>query len=456
MTPAERAVRDEPLVTFLEQVRRFAERHIDALAFDRAGGLPAGLLDRLAELGVFGISIPTRWGGSDLGLPGTCAVVEELARHDRSVATTVGLHVGLGTRAIVAFGSSELKDLALPGLAVGRGLAAFATTEPSSGSDLGSLRTTAVPSGDSLILEGEKCFVTNGATAEWITVTASTPGLGGARRGQSLLLVHAGDSGLVRGAEERKMGLRASSTTSLAFDDLALPMDRVIGTPGRGGEQLGPVLARGRTVLAAGANGTAKAALDATVEYVGWRRQFGRTLGSMPVVRDQVADMTARLYAMRALVTRAAAERDDAGLEEWSLAAKVFCSEGSGRICDTALQLHGGTGFIEDSGLPLLVRDARVTRIFEGANDVLCTRLGALECARRSERVADVRDALVAEHGLALYRRPALLHRLGRLSVLRRARDAALAAAAEDPDPRGARLAGRFVATLEARGAGTP
>ncbi|MDP2311568.1 MAG: acyl-CoA dehydrogenase family protein [Pseudomonadota bacterium] len=461
------------IAAFCDSVDRFARASVDARRIDAAHRIEPAVIEGLAELGVFGVSIPEAYGGADLGLPGVCSVVTTLARHDRSVATTVGLHLGLGTRGLVAFGSDALKAAWLPDLAAGRRIAAFATTEAGAGSDLAAIRTRAlpVPASDQLEVDGEKIFVTNGGFARVYTLTAATPGLGGARKGHSLLLVAREDAGVTAGPEEDKLGLRGSSTTTLHLDAVRVPADRVIGVPGEGMTHLGHVLAWGRTVLAAGCVGSADAALGATVAYVAQRRQFGRTLDAFEVVREQVAEMAAVRFAMEALV-RAASRLSGEHLLSRSVAAKVFCSEGNWEIVDTAIQLHGGVGYIEETGLALLLRDARITRIFEGANDVLRVHLGTIEAMSPPERrplrgisplgrVADAFDAGVEElrahlrgrYGIRLAREQRLLHRLGQLAVLRDACDAAVVRAAEEETPASADLAAHWLALARARSA---
>ncbi len=455
------------IAEFCEGIDRFARKKINARAIDRAHAIPSGVLSGLAELGVFGASIPEEFGGAGLDLADACAVVTTLARHDRSVATTVGLHLGLGRRGLVAYGSAALKERWLPAIAAGECLAAFATTEAGAGSDLAAIRTRGVEVAETaetpaLQVDGEKIFVTNGGFAKVYTITASTPGLGGARRGHSLLLLSPNDGGVTVGPEEEKLGLRGSSTTTLHFDGTRVPMDRVIGVAGEGMSQLQHVLAWGRTVMAAGCIGSASAAFAAAKGHVATRVQFGRTLDAFEVVREQVADMAATLYAMEALV--GSATSGDRLLAQ-SIAAKVFCSEANWEIVDTALQLHGGSGYIEETGLALLLRDARVTRIFEGANDVLRVHLGMIEVAPAASRqplsalgplgraaddfamrVAALRDDLVARHGVRIAREQRLLHRVGQLVVLREATDAVVARAHADGT-----LAARWLALAKAR-----
>ncbi len=211
-------------------------------------------------------------------------------------------------------------------------------------------------------------------------------------------------------------------------------MDRIVGEPGQGQRQLRHVLAWGRTVMAAGCIGTARKAWETTVDHVAHRQQFGAPLLAQPVVRLQVADMRAKIFAMRALVGEVCAvERDRDALERLSLSAKVFCSEEDWDVCDMAIQLHGGSGYIEDTGVALPLRDARITRIFEGANDVLCGRIGGAEMIRLREHQAEGLGAAVErleseyieiaaatrkEFGLKVMRDGRRLHRIGRLSVL--------------------------------------
>ncbi|MCB9734555.1 MAG: acyl-CoA dehydrogenase family protein [Deltaproteobacteria bacterium] len=426
---------DDPARVFADELSRFLAERVDPARVDADHRLPEGLLGELAELGVFGVSIPERWGGSELGLGGACTLVEALAHRDRAVATTVGLHVGLGTRGLVAFATDAQRDRWLPDLASGRRLAAFATTEPGAGSDLSRLATRARldPATGRLRVDGQKIYVTNGGLARTYTIAVATEGLGGAAFGQNLLVLER-DDGVVVGAEERKLGLRGSSTTSLFLDGVDVGVDRVIGAPGSGHKVIGQVLAFGRTAMAAGCTGTAWAALEGATRHVAERRQFGKPLAAQPVVRVQLADMVGGLLAMRAIVAATGrVEHDEAELERRSLAAKVFCSEMDWTICDTALQLHGGSGYVEETGAALLLRDARITRIFEGANDVLLSRLGALEMVRPSAPAAtgtaadDVAALLVevraawggAADGLKVLRDPVRLHRLGRLAVLR-------------------------------------
>ena len=453
----------------------FTRDRVRPMEIDRTGRMPPELLEDLAELGVFGVTLPERHGGSGLGLSAACTCVSVLAETDRSVATTVGLHLGLGTRAMVAFGSHELQERVLPDLASGRHIAAFAATEAGAGSDLRAVATRARQGSEGWVVDGTKIFVTNGGLASVFTVLASTPGAGGRRKGFSLLQLGAED-GLEIGPEEHKLGLRGSSTTSVVMDGVTVPQDRIIGRAGHGMAQLDHVLAWGRTVMAAGCTGSATSALRIAREHTALRRQFGKSLDAFPLVQEQIADARALLFAMRAMLDHAASASAEE-LADASLAAKVVCSEGNGEICDRAIQLCGGWGFIEESGLPLLARDARVTRIFEGANDVLLILAGTAEATARRPRLplagamrtvgreadalADRIDAQRACWSEALGARLLLqqsrLHRLGWMRVLRASCDAAVFRARGLGTPEAAELArhwidlaGRRVRTVQA------
>lgn len=456
---------DEPELVegFVRSLTRFLAESVDPVAIDRQHRIPPEVIGGLADLGVFGLSIPEAHGGAGFSLHGVCEVVAKLAERDRSVAVTCGLHLGLGTRGLVAFGSEDLKARFLPQLASGETVAAFATTEAGAGSDLGAIRTTARLDGDGLRIDGEKIYVTNGGLAGLFTITASTPTLAGGRRGHSLVVLTRDDPGVSVGAEEDKLGLRGNSTTTLSLDGARVPRSRVVGEEGKGMTQLQHVLAWGRTTMAAGCVGAARQALARVIEQVTTRAQFGKKLGELDVVRGQVADLAALLFATEALVFETARAEDDWGLlARRSTAAKIFASEANGELADLAVQLHGGAGFIEETGVPLLLRDARITRIFEGANDVLATHLGAMEVTAPVSRssfeteggsvnatgaealagaVDDARTSAKAEHGVKLLRRPAELHRLGRLAVLREATDAAARRARQEATPEAAALA---------------
>jgi alkylation response protein AidB-like acyl-CoA dehydrogenase len=357
------------------EVDRVLGVEVDALENDRRGALPRRLLDATRALGLFGISIPSEHGGLGLDLVQTCRLVAAIARHDRSLATCVGLHAGLGATPLVSLGTEAQRASWLPKLASGETIASFAATEVGAGSDLSSIATSFEAHEDGVVVRGEKQYVTNGGHAGLVTVLARERG---SRGGYALLAVPLPQADVQIGAEEKKLGLRASSTTSLGFEGAR---GERLGAPGGGLHHAYEALAVGRTVLSAGCVGTARRALDATLAHVTHRRQFRRAIGEFGASRAHVSAMAARLFAMEALVDHVAG-RDRGALGSPSVVAKVFCSEGANEITDRALQLHGAMGVLEDVGVALLARDCRVTRIFEGANDVLLVHLGSEVLAR--------------------------------------------------------------------------
>ncbi len=363
----------------------WSTRNLDAAALERVGSIPKHTREGLADLGVFGITLPEAYGGAGQGIAAACAAVRELARVDRSVATMAGLHLGLGTRGIVSLASEALQREWLPRLASGQSVGAFCATEAGAGSDLASVQTSVRHDGDSVIVSGEKSYVTNGGFADCYTVLARLPGAGRAR-GHALVLVPASAEGVERGAEEEKLGITASSTVTLALSDVRVPKSHVLGAAGSGLEEAYRLLVTGRTVMAAGCLGTAEAGLEAIQAHLTTRVQFRRTLGELPVVRMQYADALALTFAMGALI-RKTAEAIDSGVDAEDLSAKlkVFASETAFAVCDRAIQLHGALGVMEPAGVARLARDCRVTRIFEGANDVLLLRIGAGRALSRRE-----------------------------------------------------------------------
>lgn len=437
----------EVVESVIQSVRGFAQRNLDARRIDQEKAIPRSILEGMAELGLFGLSLPEAYGGFGLSLQATGAVLAALAEYDRSVATTLGLHCGLGTRGLVSYGSEALKSAYLPSLAAGDRIASFCATEPEAGSDLTAIRSVLQPAGEGLCLNGQKAYVTNAGFAGCYTLLVSSPGLGGSKRGQSMVLVDRNDPGLSLGAEEDKLGLRGSSTRPVYFNDVPLSLDRVFEAPGQGKEQVEYVLTWGRIAMAAGACGATQKALNLMGFQVQNRKQFGRLLSEMDVVAEHIADNLALYEAMIALMRRAASS--DESTPEFmgrSLAVKVFNSESSFEIIDTTLQLHGGLGFIEETGVALLLRDARITRIFEGANDVLLGRLAQLKLAtgeprkplghaaadRLATRRREHQASLKKELGVRLFRQPRALKRLGQLAVFEEALDAAVLKSREE------------------------
>ncbi len=366
------------LASILHEVRAFCRARVDAARIDREARIDHDLLAAIAEQGWFGLTVPEAHGGIGLSLSSATEVIAELAAHDGSLGTCVGLHSGLAMHALLHEASPALRERYLPAIAAGRRVLAFAATEPNAGSDIASVRTTLTREGDVYRLRGTKCYVTNGGIAGLVTVLARSPGLGGARAGHTLVLVDPRWPGVQRGVEEKKLGLKGSSTITIDLDDVVVPDDHVLGSVSKGLEHAHHALEWGRTFMAAGCLGAARYAVDAAAAHVATRAQFGRPLIEFPLVRLSIAEMRAEVRAIERTLALVCAH-DDLAIP--STVVKLLASEGAFRVVDRALQLFGGAGFIEDTGIARRLRDVRVTRIFEGANDVLRLSLASAALA---------------------------------------------------------------------------
>ncbi len=425
-------------------IRDFADSLPSALETDRRGSLSERAIADARAIGLYGLALPEAYGGAGLALGDVALLVAELARVDRSFATNVGLHNGLGTHALATAASPTLAGRYLPELASGARIASFGATEPGAGSDLSAIRTTATSDDGSLYVTGEKAYVTNAGMAGLFTILARVPEPGGGL-GSALLVVPRETEGLSLGPEEHKLGLRASSTRSVFFDRAKVRLDHVIGGPGRGHGDAYHALEWGRTLMSAGCLGTARGALEKALEHTSHRKQFRKTLKSFRAVRAHLAAMSVAVVAIESLLADVGAEElRGENIEASSSALKVLASELACDACDRAIQLHGALGFVEDAGVALMLRDARVTRIFEGANDVLLVRLGtsllsgraltaeakrvrASELASYVERLEAAVEKTRSVYGVAAVAHQRLLLGLARADAWLRAADACLA-----------------------------
>lgn len=366
------------LNSLLREVNRYCEKQIDGLAIDKRGALGKEVLDAVAERGWFGLTIPEQYGGAGLSMSAATRVVSELSTYNGSLATCVGLHSGLALYSLIHLATPELRAKYLPEIATGERIAAFCATEPNAGSDIAAMKTVLVEEGGELKLRGSKCYVTNGGFAGMLTVVASSPGLGGARSGHTMVVVDPAWPGVSRQAEENKLGLKGSSTITIDFDDVVIPRDHVIGEFSKGLDLAHEALTWGRSFMAAGCLGSALAAVREARAHIAERTQFGRTLDQFPLVREQMAGAIADVYAIESVVRLVCDIFDDGrGIALDSTVAKVLASERTWNVIDRGVQLMGGAGFIEETGMPRRLRDVRVTRIFEGANDVLRLHLAS-------------------------------------------------------------------------------
>lgn len=356
--------------TLRRVVREFAAAEITphAAGWDRTGEFPLATVRAMGELGLFGIPFSEEHGGAGSDLATFCVAVEEIARADSSLAITLEAAVSLGATPIHHYGTDEQKRQWLPDLTAGRALAAFGLTEPDAGSDAGATRTRARLDGDEWVIDGAKSFITNSGTpiTSVVTITART-----GDEGISTILVPAGTSGLIVEPGYRKMGWRASDTHGIRLEECRVPAENLLGDRGRGLSQFLAILDEGRVAVAAMSVGVAQACLDHALAYAGERTAFGRPIGANQGVAFPLADLQVDVDASRLLTMRAAWLRD-AGrpFHREAAQAKLFASEAAVRATRTATQVFGGAGFMDDSPVARLYRDAKVLEIGEGTSEI--------------------------------------------------------------------------------------
>jgi alkylation response protein AidB-like acyl-CoA dehydrogenase len=355
---------------FRTTVREFAEGEIgpQAEALDREGRFPLDLVAKAAELGLMGIPIPAEFEGGGADTLAYAIAIEELARVDQSFAITVAAHTSLGTQPINLFGSDEQKREWLPQLASGRRLAAFGLTEPGAGSDAGATRTTARLEGGEWVVDGAKMFITNAGTeiSALVTVTART----GADE-ISNIVIENGTPGYTQSAQLKKMGWRSSDTRELVFAGCRVPEGNLLGPRGNGLRQFLEILDGGRISVAALGLGAAQGAYEMSLAYAREREQFGRKIGKFQAIAFKLADMATEIEAGRHLVYKAAWLKDQGrDFAQVAAMAKLYTGELSRRVCNEAVQIHGGYGFMDEYPVSRFYRDQKVLEIGEGTNEV--------------------------------------------------------------------------------------
>jgi alkylation response protein AidB-like acyl-CoA dehydrogenase len=354
------------------EIRDFAAREIapNVMVWDEASEFPMAVVKKLGAMGLLGIVVPPEYGGAGLGYVDYVLAIEELSAVDGSIGIIVAAHNSLGTNHIFLAGNEAQKRRYVPLLASGEWLGAWALTEPGSGSDASAAKTTAVKKGDRYILNGSKTFITNGRYADVATVIAVTDKSKGTH-GLSAFIVEKGTKGFRPGKKENKLGLRASDTSELIFEDCEIPEENLLGAEGEGFVDAMRVLDGGRISIAALALGIGRGALDAALRYVKERRQFGKAIAEFQGIQWKLADMATELDAARLLTQRAAVLKD-AGrkVTRESAMAKLFASEVAVRICDEAVQLFGGYGFIKDYPAEKYYRDVKLCTIGEGTSEI--------------------------------------------------------------------------------------
>lgn len=353
-------------------LRRFCDNEIAPLAAarDERARFEDGLIAKLAEMGLFGLYVPVEYGGAGYDYVSYAVAIEELSRACAATGILVSAHHSLCVDPILAFGTEAQRRRYLPKLSSGEWIGCFSLTEPGSGSDAGAARCTAVERPDGWHITGTKCFVTNGLEAHVIVLFAVTEP-DAPRHRMSAFIVEKSMPGVRVGKVEKKMGLKASSTTELIFDDALVPRENMLSERGRGLNVALATLDGGRIGVASQALGISQAALDAAIDYSRTRRQFDRPIADFQAIQWKLADMQTWIMAARALARRAAwlkQSRRPYGVE--SAMAKLYASEASSRVTNAALQCYGGYGYCQDYPVERFLRDAKITELYEGTSEI--------------------------------------------------------------------------------------
>ena len=355
-----------------KMVREFAVTEVEPIAadIDREHRFPTETVEKMARYGLLGVPFPTEYEGAGGDHISYAITVEELSRVCASTGVICSAHTSLCCWPIFAWGNEEQKAKYLPDLLSGRKLGAFGLTEPGAGTDSAGQQTRAVLDGDEYVLNGSKVFITNGGYAETFVVMAMTDKSKG-NRGITAFIVEKGDEGFSIGKTEDKMGICASSTTELVFKDCRIPKDRVLGKVGQGFKVAMSTLDGGRIGIASQALGIAQGALDVTVDYMKARKQFGKKLSEMDALRQVVADLATKIEAARLLIYQAADMKDKhMNYGPKSAMAKLFAAETAMEVTTKCVQLHGGYGYTKDYPVERMMRDAKITEIYEGTSEV--------------------------------------------------------------------------------------
>ena len=381
----------ETLSLVLESVDRFmAGKEAVFREQDENGEQPAAYVDELKALGLFSLIVPQEHEGLGLSNSAYSRVLQQTSRYDASTSLTIGAHSSIGMKALLLFGTDEQKSRYLSKLASGEIIAAFCLTESGSGSDAASVKTYATKNDDgSFSLTGEKIWITNGGTAGFFTVFAKTESAAGK---MTAFIVERDWKGVSSGPKEDKMGIRASCTTTVRFDNVRIPPECVLGEEGKGFKVAMAVLNNGRTGLGGGCVGAMKRLIEHSVAQATQRKQFGRSISEFQLIQEKIALMTTLCFASESVVAFVGS-LIDAGVEDFSVEAaisKVFVSEALWVVADEALQIAGGNGFMKEYPYERVVRDCRINRIFEGTNEILRLYVGLSGMKDAGDALKDV------------------------------------------------------------------
>jgi len=360
-----------------DRVKKFVEQELEPISnqVEKEDKIPEEIVQKMRDMGLFGISIPKEYGGLGLGTLGECLIYEELSKTNACFRTRIGTNNGIGSQGILIDGTEEQKRKYLPKIASGEWTACFALTEPEAGSDAANIKTRAELKGDHFVLNGSKIFITNGDIADVATVFAVTDPEKKAKGGITAFIVEKTYPGFKVGKREKKMGLRGSHTAELIFDNCIVPKENVIGGEkmiGYGFKTAMKVLDKGRLTMGACAMGTAQKLLELSIKFVKQRHQFGQPIANFQGIQFMLAELATEIYAARQMVYHAAWLRDKLGttiIKEASM-VKLFCTELANKAARIALEVHGGEGYIKGCPVERFYRDVRLTRIYEGTSEI--------------------------------------------------------------------------------------
>jgi len=367
--PFDAEIRD----ALIEQVRRFVtEKCVPAEAeVSENDEVPQSIVDEMKALGLFGIAVPEQYGGLALDMETECLVAFELGKTSPAFRSVAGTNIGIGSQALVLFGTEAQKERWLPGVASGDLIASFALTEPDAGSDAASLTTKAIRDGDDYVFNGTKRYITNANKADIFTVMARTdPDMPGAK-GVSAFVVERDTPGVSVGVPEKKMGQQGAHICDVIFENARVPAANMIGKEGEGFKVAMSVLDKGRLHISAVATGVSKRLIREMVHYALERKQFGKPIFEHQMIQAMIADSQAETYAAECMILDAARRRD-AGEDVTLLASstKLFATEACGRVADRAVQVFGGAGYVSDYGIERFYRDVRIFRLYEGTSQI--------------------------------------------------------------------------------------
>jgi len=371
---------NEEQLMIRDAARDFAQNEIAPVAehYDKTGEFPLPIIKQMGEMGFMGIEVPEDYGGAGMDTIAYVLAMEEIAKADVATSTIMSVNNSLYSHGILLFGTEEQKQTWLPPIALGEQIGAYALTEPMSGSDAGTMRTRAElnEDGSHYIINGIKSWITSGPVAHRIVVFAKTdPDAVPKHRGISAFLIETDQPGFTVGKTEPKLGIRASATCEIIFDDYRCPVENRLGKPGGGFKIAMTVLDTGRIGIAAQALGVAEAAYEASVQYAREREAFGKPIGAFQMIQQKIADMKTRIEASRLLIYQAAlakmaAKKSGARYTTEAAMAKLFASETAMYVTHQAVQIHGGMGYSKELPIERYFRDAKITEIYEGTSEI--------------------------------------------------------------------------------------